>query len=184
MLFLVAIAVGVIVGLAMHGSLENLARIRFRWPWLVVAALIVREATVLTPLRNVDGIQYVYAASLATLVGWTLWHAHRVRGILVVAAGSALNLVVIAANRGRMPVALEAAGPLVQRGHLGQYTLMGSGTHLNWMADWIVLRWGPLEAYSPGDLIVAVGIALVIVLAMRTRTRLADTERRIVSDPP
>ena len=184
MLFVGGVALGVIVGLVTHGSLDNLARLRFRWPWLAVAALLVREATVLTPLRNVDGIQYLYAASLATLVAWTLWHVNRVRGIWVVAAGSALNLVVIAANGGRMPVALEAAGSLVQRGHLGQYTLMGSGTHLNWLADWIVLRWGPLEAYSPGDLTVAVGIAVVIALAMRSRTEPDETGRRIVSDPP
>ena len=184
MLFLVAIAAGVIAGLAARGSLENLARIRFQWPWLVVAVLAVREAAVLTPLRNVDGIQYVYAASLAVLVAWTLWHVARVRGIWLVATGSALNLVVIAANGGRMPVAPELAGSLIQRGHLGQYTLMGSGTNLNWLADWISVRWGPAEAYSPGDLVVAFGIAAVIVLAMRSGTGLDETRPRIVSDPP
>ena len=101
MLFLVALALGVIVGLAVRGSLEKFARIRFRWPWLVVAALVVREATVLTPLRNIDGIQLVYSASLAALIAWTLWHIKRVRGLWLVAIGSTLNLVVIAANGGR-----------------------------------------------------------------------------------
>jgi hypothetical protein len=151
---------------------------------VVVAALVVREASVLTPLRNVDGIQYVYAASLAALVAWTLWQVNRVRGVWLVAIGSALNLVVIAANAGRMPVAPDLAGSLAQRGHLGQYVLMGPDTHLNWLADWIGLNAGPAEAYSPGDLVGAVGLAVVIVLAMRSRTRLAETERRIVSDPP
>jgi hypothetical protein len=184
LLFIVSIAVGLLVGYAARGRLENLARLHFRWPWLVVVTLVVREATVITPLRNVDGIQYAYAASLAALVGWTLWHVNRVRGIWLVAVGSGLNLLVVAANGSRMPVAPEVAGSLIQRGHLGQYTLMGSGTHLNWLADWIALRWGPPEAYSPGDLIVALGIAAVIALAMRSRTRLADTEQRIVSDPP
>jgi len=185
LLFLVALGLGVIVGLAFRGSMENFSRLRFRWPWLVIAALVVREATVLTPLRNVDGIQLVYAASLTALVAWTVWHVNRVRGIWLVSVGSALNLVVIAANSGRMPVAPDLAGSLVQRGHLGQYTLMGPGTHLNWLADWIALP-APLkfETYSPGDLMVAVGIAAVIVLAMRPGTRLPETETRIVSDPP
>jgi hypothetical protein len=59
---------------------------------------------------------------------------------------------------------------------------MGPGTHLNWLADWIGLP-GPLhEAYSPGDLIVALGIAIVVLLAMRRR--LDETQRRIVNDPP
>jgi len=184
MLFLVSIVLGVIVGLSTHGSLENLANLRFRWPWLVVAALVVREAAVLTPLRTVDGIQYVYAAALASLVAWTLWNVKRVRAIWLVAIGSALNLVVIAANGARMPVAPELAGSLMQTGHLGQYAMMGSSTHLNWLADWIALRWGPPEAYSPGDLVVALGIAVVIALAMRSRTGLPETGPRIVSDPP
>ena len=184
MLLLAALVLGVVAGMAMRGSLDNLGRLRFRWPWLVIVALVVREATVLTPLRNVEGIQYLYAVSLAALVAWTLWHVNRVRGIWLVATGSALNLLVIAANAGRMPVAPELAGSLIQRGHVGQYVLMGSGTRLSWLADSIALP-GPIkEAYSPGDLIVAVGIAAVIVLAMRTRPGPDETQRRIVSDPP
>ena len=186
MLFFASIAVGFIAGWAARGSLANVGNIRFRWPWFVVAALLVRGATLLTPLRTVEGIQYVYLASLAAVLGWMLWNLNRVRGIWLAAAGTALNLVVIAANGARMPVSAELAGPvLVQRGHLGQYALMTPGTHLNWLADWIALP-GPfkLEAYSPGDLILAAGTAVVIVLAMRTQTGLDETSRRIVSDPP
>ena len=185
MLFLACVALGVILGLATGGRLGNVARLRLRWPWLVVVAFVIREATVLTPLRNVEGIQYVYAASFAALLAWILWHVNRVPGLWLGAAGSALNLVVIAANNGRMPVAPEVAGSLVQRGHVGQYTLMGSGTHFNWLADWIVLP-GPftLGVYSPGDLIVAVGTVVVIVLVMRLKTEPEETSRRIVNDPP
>src|ERR1700687_4192840 len=104
-----AIGLGLIVGFATHGSIDNLARLHFRWPWLVVAVLAIRAAAVLTPLRSVDGVQYVFAAALASLVAWAIWHVNRVAGIWLVAAGTALNLVVIAANGGRMPVAAELA---------------------------------------------------------------------------
>jgi hypothetical protein len=181
-----ALAIGLVGGFATGGRIGNLVHMRFRWPWFVVAALLVREASVLTPLNRIDGSQYVYAATLAALVAWTVWQIERVAAIWLVTAGAALNLVVIAANGGRMPVAPEIAGSLVQRGHIGQYALMGSGTHLNGLADWIALP-GPFErvlreAYSPGDLIVALGIAMVVLLAMRTRPD--ETSRRIVSDPP
>lgn len=184
MVWVAALGLGLVAGFAGRGSLENIARVHFRWPWVVVAALVIREAVVLTPLKRIDGVQYVYAAALGAVVAWTLWHVNRVAMIWLVAAGSALNLVVIAANGGRMPVAPELAGTLLQQGHVGQYTLMTPSTQLNWLADWIVLP-GSLgrmahEAYSPGDLIVAVGIALVVVLAMRSR----ETRPRIVSDPP
>jgi hypothetical protein len=184
MIFLVAIGLGLLAGFAARGRIENLAHLHFRWPWLVLAVLLVRAATLLTPLNRVDGAQYVYAASLAALVAWTVWHISRVAGIWLVAAGSALNLVVIVANNGRMPVSPELAGSLVQRGHAGQYVVMASDTHLNWLADWIVLRLGPVEIYSAGDLVVALGIAVLIAWAMRSREKVDATQARIVSDPP
>jgi hypothetical protein len=188
MLWIAAIGLGLIAGFATHGTLDNLARLHFRWPWLVVAVLGVRAAAVLTPLRGIDGVQYLYVAGLVALIAWALSHVNRVAGIWLVAAGSASNLIVIAANGGRMPVAPELAGSLVQRGHSGQYVVMSAGTHLNWIADWISLRgligWGPVEAYSPGDLIVALGIAAVVALAMRSRAGAAETRAGIVGDPP
>ena len=188
MLWIAAIGLGLLAGFTTRGRIENLAHLHFRWPWLVVAVLAVRAAAVLTPLRGVDGVQYVYAAGLAALVAWALWHVKRVAGIWLVAAGGVLNLVVIAANGGRMPVAPELAGSLVQRGHISQYVLMASDTHLNGLADWISLRglvgWGPLEAYSPGDLIIALGIAAVTALAMRSGAGAAETRAGIVGDPP
>jgi hypothetical protein len=181
LIWIAAIALGLVVGFAARGRIENLAHLHFRWPWLVVAVLVVRAATLLTPLNRVDGAQYVYAASLAALVAWAFWHVSRVGGMWLIAAGSALNLVVIVSNGGRMPV---ATGSLVQRVHAGQYIVMASDTHLNWLADWIVLRLGPVEIYSPGDLVVALGIAILIAMAMRSGARVEETPPRIVSDPP
>jgi hypothetical protein len=184
MLWLAALAVGLGAGFAAGGKISNLGRLRFRWPWLLVAALILRAATVLPPLNRFDGSQWVYVGSLTAVLAWTIWHIDRLPGIWLVAAGSAVNLFEIAANGGRMPVTPELAGSLVQRGHVGQYVLMGAGTRLNWLADWIGLPGPVKEAYSPGDLIVAVGIAVLMVLVMRSRTGPDETSRRIVSDPP
>jgi hypothetical protein len=65
---------------------------------------------------------------------------------------------------------------------------MTSSTDLNWLADWIALP-GPFgrvlpEAYSPGDVIVAIGIGVIVALAMRPRAGSIETQARIVSDPP
>jgi len=180
--WLAALAIGLVGGLATGGKIGNLARLRFRWPWLIIAAVVVRVVTVSPPLTSIEGSQWAYVGALTAVLAWTIWQIDRVPGIWLVAAGSAVNLFVIAANGGRMPVAPELAGTLVERGQVGQYTLMGTGTQLNWLADWIGLP-GPVhEAYSPGDLIVALGIAMVVVLAMRKRP--GETRRRIVNDPP
>ena len=175
MLVLVPLLLGLLIGAATGGKLGNLAAVRFRWPWFVLAVLVIREAVVLPPLNRVEGIQYVYAAALAALVAWTAFHVKRLPGVWVVTIGAAMNLVVILANGARMPVAPALAGALVQRGHLGQYVLMGPGTNLNWLADWIGFPWPVRGAYSPGDLVIAVGIGIVVLFATVSEPR-TDTK--------
>lgn len=166
MLVLLPLVAGLLIGLATGGNIGNLAHLRFRWPWFVLAVLVIREAVLLTPLNRVEGVQYLYVAALAALVAWTAWHIRVVPGVWVVTAGAALNLVVILANGARMPVAPALAGVLLQRGHVGQYVLMGSNTNLNWLADWIGFPWPVRGAYSPGDLLIALGIGIVTLLVL------------------
>jgi hypothetical protein len=191
MLLLLAVLLGIGVGLASGGRLGNLASVRFRWPYLVIAALLIRELVMVKPLNRIGGIQFVYVIALAAVAVWTLWHIDRLRGVWLVTIGVTMNLVVVIANGGHMPVAPSLAGSLVQRGTVGQYTLMGPGTNLSWLGDWIALP-GPLqafgEAYSPGDLFVAVGVAVVVIFATRHRagadTKLDETSGRLGSNPP
>ena len=173
MLWLFAILLGLVFGLLTGGSVGNLSRLRFRWAWVILLAVIVRESVLLTPLNRVDGAQYVYVLALAAIVAWTVWHFDSLRGIWLVTAGAALNLLVIVVNGARMPVAPELAASLVRRGNLGQYTVMGAQTHLNLLGDWISLRPAP-EAYSPGDLLIALGLAVVLFLAVRNPKPYSD----------
>lgn len=181
MLVLVPLVVGLVIGVAAGGKIGNLAGLRFRWPWFVLVVLVIREAVLLTPLNRIDGVQYIYAAALAALVAWTALHIKRLAGVWLVTAGAALNLVVILANGARMPVAPDLAGVLVQRGHVGQYVLMGPGTNLNWLADWIGFPWPVKGAYSPGDLLISLGIGVVVILAIvrPSAGKLEETSSRI-----
>ena len=166
MIFLAGIVLGLGAGLLAGGRIENLARLRFRWPLLLVGAVLVREAILVTPLNTVEGAQYVYLLALVVIVAWANWHWRRVAGIWIVSIGASLNVLVIAANGARMPVAPAVAGVLLKRHTLGQYTLMGHHTNLNLLGDWIKLPLLP-EVYSIGDVIIAVGLAIVVFLAIR-----------------
>jgi Family of unknown function (DUF5317) len=164
-----AAVLGAVFGQLTGGKVTNLARIRFRWPWVVIAVIAIRAIVLLTPLNSVEGAQYLYVVALAAIVAWTAWHVKRVRGIWVISAGAALNLIVILANGGRMPVAPELATSMAGRSTVGQYTIMGSQTNLNILGDWIKL--GPIpQAYSFGDVLIALGIAIVVFLAVRNPT--------------
>lgn len=167
MLFLLAIVLGLALGLVSGGKLDNLARVRFRWVWFVLVAVVVREAALLTPLGGVAGANYVYVVALAGIAVWTAMHWRLLGGIWLVTVGVLLNLTVIVANGARMPVAPEVAGRvLLARGTVGQYTLMGPGTNLSFLGDWIRLFPDP-EGYSVGDVLVAVGLSIVVFLAVR-----------------
>ena len=76
----------------------------------------------------------------------------------------ASNLLVVLANDGRMPAyrGTPEVFEILRQGPIGQYILGGSGTRLGFLGDWIALP-GPIgvlfpEGYSPGDLIVVLGL--------------------------
>ncbi|HEX2680899.1 MAG TPA: DUF5317 family protein, partial [Candidatus Dormibacteraeota bacterium] len=54
--------------------------------------------------------------------------------------------------------------------HVGQYVVMGSGTTLNFLGDWIWLYPVP-EAYSPGDVLIALGLAIGVFISTATPGR-------------
>jgi hypothetical protein len=187
-LWLIAIALGLVLGLGAGGKLSNLTRLKFRWPLVLLGAVLIREVVIFSPLSRVDGAQYAYALSLVLIVLWTIWHWNRLPGVQLVTLGGLLNLVVILANGGHMPVARDLAasqmnGELLRRGTIGQYTLMTSNTSLNWLGDWISVRPIIPQGYSPGDVLIALGVALIILIALVRRPAplpAVETRGRIV----
>jgi hypothetical protein len=170
-LWLVAIALGMGLGLGAGGKLSNLGRLRFRWPLLLIGAVVLRQVVIFTPVRELVGAQYLYALSIVLIVLWTIWHWNRLPGVWLVTIGGLLNLLVVMVNSGHMPVAHDFAaselhGELLRRGTMGQYTVMTDQTHLNWLGDWISLRPIIHEGYSPGDMLIALGLALIILVAL------------------
>ena len=166
MLFVAAIVLGLVFGLLTGGRLENVARLRFRRPWLLIGAVLVREVILLTPLGAYDGARFAYVAALIVILTWTVLHWPIARGVWLASAGILLNLVVIVVNGERMPVAPDLAGSLLTRGPIGQYTVMGATTRLNLLGDWIAF-YPVREAYSPGDVLIAIGLAIVVFSAAR-----------------
>jgi len=170
-----AAVAGLLAGLATGGSLRHLLQLRLRWPLVVVAALAVRLLGVLGPLATSPLTPLLFAVSLVALLAWSLWHREVLRGSPLIALGLAINLAVVLANGGRMPISRAGAGAassaLVRRGVWGQYTLAGPGTHLQWLEDWILFP-PPVgrvvrEVYSPGDLVVCLGLGLALFFATR-----------------
>jgi hypothetical protein len=184
MLYLAGCAAGLIAGLMAGGSLRNLAAVRLRWPLVVIAALLVKEAGVYTPLANLPFTPWLFAVSLAALLAWAAWHARQLPAMWLVAAGIAANLAVVVANGGRMPAyrGTPELFAVLQQHPIGEYVLGRSDTPLGFLGDWLALP-APIDAlfpqgYSPGDVLVFAGLVIVLFTATRRRPTPAGSAGR------
>ena len=180
MILLWGAVLGVLLGWVTGGRLRNLERLQLRWGWLILASLAIQvlifplgPADPLLPYATVP-LHFLSYGLLALFLGLNL--RHWPLGLL--ALGLAANLVVIAANGGYMPASAEAlrragmdevAQTLLTQGRLGNVVLMGEGTRLNFLGDWLWLpRWVPFSAaFSLGDFLIGLGLTLFFPYGMR-----------------
>lgn len=165
-----ALVVGVALGLATGGRLSNLSLQSLRWVALLVVGVL---------LQAVSGVggsvaAPVLIASDAALVVFALANVRR-PGMVLVAAGIALNLLPIAADGG-MPVSPpavvasgQASAARVARMHVsGKHHFRRPGDRFTELSDTIAIR--PLRTVvSPGDIVLSVGMAAVIAGLLRRR---------------
>lgn len=164
MILPVAVVAG-LYGLVRGGSLEGLAATRFRFVWLLAVGFIVQIGFSLwnPEWLNETGEVVVVVGSNA-LVALFLVMNLRLPGMVLAAAGLALNVLVIAANSA-MPVSLEAAEAAGMDREAADFGIkhepLDDDTVLPWIADVIPLP-GLSTLISTGDIFLAAGIAWLV----------------------
>lgn len=174
-----AVILGLLIGLLRRGSLANLGRLELRGLWLILLALVIQ--LLIFPLGPREplvklGTPYLHLLSYLCLLAF-IGMNWRYFELLVMGAGLALNLLVIAANGGYMPASAEAlrragmegvAAILEQGLHHGNTVLMSPQTQLNLLGDILSVPAAvPLaNAFSAGDLLLALGIVLLLAIEM------------------
>lgn len=106
------------------------------------------------------------AVVAGAVIGWAGWAPPLWVAVALCGVGLAANLA--AMRHGRMPVspAVGLAGLAgLRRAH--GHALAGSGWVPRWLGDNLVLHFGPAAglAYSPGDVLLAAGVALAVAAA-------------------
>ncbi len=175
MFLLYAVVIGLAVGLLLGGRAAGLAAIRIRWPAAVVAGLLVQVALFSPQVaaRVGDLGPPIYVAS-TMLVAAAVLRNLALPGMPLVAAGAACNLVAILANGGSMPVGAAAValmgGPprALETGYSN--STVAADPALWFLTDVFAMPRGMpfANVFSVGDLLIGLGIAVVIVLAMRS----------------
>jgi hypothetical protein len=173
MFILYAVVIGLLVGFLVGGRPAGLAEIHLRWSWVILGGLLVQVLLFSEPVSERIGAlgPLIYVGSTAVVIGAIL--ANRaIPGMLIVALGAASNLAAIVANGGYMPADPGAMATL-GKAHPTVYSNSSiiPDPALAPLTDIFVLpSWVPFaNVFSVGDVVIGVGIALVIVTAMRTR---------------
>ena len=109
---------------------------------------------------------------------FALWQNRAAPWVLVIVLGLALNSLALAANGGRMPVSGEAlsgaGGPIALGAETvltPRYVLAGPGTRMTALGDSLSVRIGNAGVVlSPGDVVMALGLAAFVQRRMRGAT--------------
>jgi hypothetical protein len=174
MFLLYAIGLGLLIGLALRGRPAGLAGLEFQWAPLAIGGFAVQIALFSGPIsdRVGDFGPAIYVASTASVLVAVLRNV-RVSGLALVAAGAASNLAAIVANGGWMPAdpaALASIGGLpagYTNSEVVEHAALLPLTDLFAMPSWLPLA----NIFSVGDVLIGVGTAATIALAMRARPR-------------
>jgi hypothetical protein len=174
---LIVAVLAMLVGLLFGGTFESLVTTKVRWLWLVYIGFIVQITALMWSPQWLEGGPEVVVLAL-TNVPIAIFMAlnHRLPGMIIAAAGLALNLLVISAN-GAMPVATGAAtGVNSEIEDSGvKHEWLDESTHFPWLADVIPVK--PIgSVLSLGDILLAAGIGY-FVFAQMTRSRYKGRHR-------
>ena len=142
--------------------------------WLAFAAFIPQIVVAYLPATR--HLLPDWLASIALLISLTLfavfaWRNRDLPGMPFLLAGLALNLSVMVANGGWMPISPQTASRLIGKDVLGLMSvgsrigqkdilLLSQNTHFEFLADRFLLPdWIPYKvAFSLGDILVSLGI--------------------------
>jgi hypothetical protein len=181
----VTLLVAVVIGWLSGGSLDRLGAMPLRSRRLVWAGFATQAVATV-----VGGPVYpVGLVVSAALVAWFLVRNRGLRGTGLIASGLLANALVVGLN-GAMPVSVEAAG---RAGTTTQHILTGEDprheiadgrTRLRFLGDVIPLPApGRPEVVSPGDVLLAAGIAQLVLVGMHTGRKGARHARRRTAEP-
>jgi hypothetical protein len=179
---LYAVVAGLLIGLLVGGRLSGLARLDFEWAPLIALGMAIQLALFSGPIAASVGSAgppiYVGSSLLVLAAVFRNWS---ITGLPIVALGAASNLAAIVANGGYMPA---SAAALAAQGRDAPSVYSNSTyvaepalaplTDIFAMPTWIPMA----NVFSIGDILIAAGIAVTIVVAMRRRVGGAEPAPR------
>jgi hypothetical protein len=179
-LAVIVLVLAVVVALIAGGTWSGLASLRLRARALVVFAVGAQVGGATLGVLGAASPRRAYVVGLAVSAACAAAFCARnlrVTGVPLVTLGLVANAVVVGLN-GAMPVSIDAAlqarVPIesIAAGDDARHEIAGTGTTWRWLGDVVPvpLPWRP-EVVSAGDVLVAAGLAELVVAGMLRRRR-------------
>jgi hypothetical protein len=183
LILITAILAGILLGLALGGSLRALPSLRFRAAGLALAVVLAQRVVMYWPEADSWWPHFravVVSASYVALVGFSLANFSLVP-MRLLAAGLGLNALVILANGGAMPVTREALTaarfhPGIEALHYGdpvpgtKDVLLPRGDTVLWPLSDVLVLPGPYPVgttFSVGDVLIAAGAFWMVLVGTK-----------------
>ena len=170
MVLLLALGAGLLAGMAWaRWNRHPYQPPTLQYLWLVFIAFLPQVLVIYLPNLSNGLVAGCVLASQTLLFGFA-WLNRRVPGMPILICGVVLNLLVMAANGGFMPVSPQTASRLVSKERLLDFQLgsrigtkdillHSQDTRFEWLADrFLTPAWFPSRAaFSLGDILIAIG---------------------------
>jgi len=175
-ILVIAVAISLVIAIVRGGRLGRLADLGIERAWLVLAAVALQYPLVYIHVggQRVLGLPMagVLMAASWVVLAVALWVNRRLPGMALIGCGMVLNLLVMSANGGWMPITPEAVsrlnatskvvmvGATARMWGAKNIVLPRADTRLWWLSDVFVLPppFPMRVAFSPGDVLIAAGL--------------------------
>lgn len=197
MILLWAFVTSLIVAILRGGQISRLTIMPLRHGWIALLALAMQVSVIYFPRPRVGSLAewhtLLLLGSYALLIVAVVLNRH-LPGLPVISLGLGLNLLVMLANGGFMPItweALEKAGlahlalsaePGARIMATKDVLLPREQTSLWWLSDVLVIGspWPIRAVFSPGDMLLAAGAFWLLQRVMRVTRAVPVTREETV----
>ena len=188
MFFLVVLVVAILVVPLTRGSFRRLSQLQFRHLWVLFLALGVQIALeyVDFPKDRMEDLGVAILLGSYGLIFGFCWINRKVKGMTLIGAGIACNVLVIALNLG-MPTTeelrtVDGREVYVPIEQTVKHRPEDDDTKLAFLGDVMTLPGSPNQLFSIGDIIIGLGIVDVCFEASRVPRRRGQPVRGSGSD--
>lgn len=201
MILLLVLPAAFIVAALRGGKWSRLSSLPLRWPALPILAFAAQTVVIYFPNPRRMGLLSLHVVILSvSYLAFSLfiWMNHRLPGMAIICLGLLLNLTVMLANGGYMPITPQAVERI---GHASMVSVSGAGARVSsskdvvlpkeetilWFLSDVFLLPPPFPiptAFSVGDILVAAGVFLLVQYALVGSVSGRQTSRKRGTSSP